>query len=59
MLKNDPFLHILTFLKLPSRALLCSEQRSYFTYICHKTEIHPRLKAVCHRRENTDALASC
>lgn len=59
VLKNCPFLHILTFLKLQSRALSCTEQRSPFTYICHKTEIHPRLKAVCHQRENTGALASC
>lgn len=59
MLKKCPFLHILTFLKLQSRALSCTEQRSHFTYICHKIEIHPRLKAVCHQRENMDALASC
>lgn len=56
MLKYCPFLHILTFLRLRSRALLCTY---IFTYICQKTEIHPRLKAVCHQRENTDALASC
>lgn len=43
MLKKCPFLHILTFLKLQSRALSCTEQRSHFTYICHKIEIHPRL----------------
>lgn len=58
-LKKCPFLHVLTFLKVQSRALLCTEQRSRFTYICQKIEIHPRPKAACHQRGNTDALASC